>query len=87
MASSIYESINRTHIQTSVNYNILLVYRNQPKRGRINLTVVLGVWGWAKTGGLTADRIYVCSIQIISKNTRLEFPFHCMKNLSSHDGV
>ena len=32
MASSVYESINRTCcIRTSVNYNILLVYRNQPK--------------------------------------------------------
>ena len=35
MASSVYESINRTRcIRTSVNYNILLVYRNQPKRYR-----------------------------------------------------
>ena len=34
MASSVYESINRTHIQTSFKYNILLVYRNQPKRYR-----------------------------------------------------
>ena len=32
MVSSVYESINRTRcIRTSVNYNILLVYRNQPK--------------------------------------------------------
>ena len=32
MAPSVYESINRTQcIQTSVNYNFLLVYRNQPK--------------------------------------------------------
>ena len=31
MAPSVYESINRTRIQTSVNYNFLLVYRNQPK--------------------------------------------------------
>ena len=31
MVSSVCESINRTRIQTSVKYNILLVYRNQPK--------------------------------------------------------
>ena len=32
MAPSVYESINRTRcIRTSVNYNFLLVYRNQPK--------------------------------------------------------
>ena len=35
MASSVYESINRTCcIRTSVNHNILLVYRNQPERYR-----------------------------------------------------
>ena len=35
MASFVYESINRTRCnRTSVNYNILLVYRNQPKRYR-----------------------------------------------------
>ena len=35
MASSVYKSIDRTRcIQTSINYNILLVYRNQPKHYR-----------------------------------------------------
>ena len=40
-ASSVYESINRTRcIRTSVNYNILLVYRNQPKRYRTAMICV-----------------------------------------------
>ena len=39
MASSVYKSINRTRcIRTSVNYNILLVYRNQPKHCRTIMT-------------------------------------------------
>ena len=40
MASSVYESINRTRIRTSVNYNILLVYRNQSKRYRTAIICV-----------------------------------------------
>ena len=41
-ASSVYESINQTRcIRTSVNYNILLVYRNQPKHYRTAMIVFL----------------------------------------------
>ena len=38
--ASIYESINRTRIRTSVNYNILLVYRNLPKHYRTAMICV-----------------------------------------------
>ena len=42
MASSVYESINRTRcIRTSVHYNILLVYRNQPKHYRTAMICVV----------------------------------------------
>ena len=42
MASSVIRTINRTRcIWTSVNYNILLVYRNQPKLNATGLVVFL----------------------------------------------